>query len=72
VATTTSPAATRSVSPAIESKGVCVSVGAQCRATPVVGCAQATMRRPPGGIAKSGMITDPETAIGRPPGSSER
>ncbi len=40
--------------------------GAQLSATPVVGWAQATTGRPPGGPGKSGAMTMPETSMRSP------
>jgi hypothetical protein len=52
-------------SPWIEAKKTRASDGAQRLTTPVVGCAQATTGRPPGGGPR-GAITTPDTSTGLP------
>jgi hypothetical protein len=46
--------------------------GPHCGWTPVVGWAQATTGRPPGGTGPDGTIAMPETAIGLPSSPRER
>jgi hypothetical protein len=49
-----------------------VREGAQGSTTPLVGCAQAMMSRPPAGAAPDEMKIAPETAIGSPEGLVDR
>src|ERR1700722_4268072 len=53
-------------SPWTESKKTRARDGAHRLTTPVVGCAQATTGRPPGGAGGGGPMTTPETGIGSP------
>jgi hypothetical protein len=53
-------------SPWIEAKTTRASDGAQRLTTPVVGCAQPTTGRPPGGGGPPGAITTPDTSTGLP------
>ena len=49
-----------------------ISDGAQDDTTPVVGCAQAMILRPPAGAGPEGMKIEPDTAMGSPLSPVER
>ena len=58
--------------PGMAGTGFCSIEGAQPRAIPVVGWAQAITGQPPAGGSRSGAMIMAETAIGFPSGEVER